>query len=139
MADEALVRCSLQITKGNLKYRPRVNAFNVDVDGSKGPSPGFFLVSTTGQPVDLSQFTTPGLVKIRNVDDTNYVEWGLNDGTTFRPVGEILPGEEYVFRFSRNLGETEDVPGTGSTGGVESFYMRANTAAVGVEVDAFEA
>ena len=110
MADEATINSSLQIIKGTtLEYRSLPGSFTADVAGTNGPSPGSFTVSSasTGTSPDLSQFTTPGYVRFRNLDPTNFVEIGLLISATFQQLFEMLPGETYVMRFSRNITDAE--------------------------------
>ncbi len=74
-----------------------------------------------------------------NQDSTNFVEFGIWDGTSFYPVGRLLAGESYVLRLSPNLGE-EYGTGTGTTGeGINTLRFKADTASVNVLVEAFEA
>lgn len=142
MASEIQVRVGLGIRKDNLQYQSQPQAFNADMVTStpKGPVPGAFSVSVDGTACDLSQLTTPGFAKIQNLDSTNYVEYGIRDVSSnlFYPLGELLPGEVYVLRFSRNLLEEYDSPGTGTTGPVNQLWFKANTAACVVTVEAFE-
>lgn len=148
MANEARVGSSLIIRKVSgsatlIDYRsPGPGSFQVTVSGSKGPTPGALTVDVTGEDVGFTELTTPGLCVIKNLSADYHVEWGVHDGSLFHPVGEVLPGEVYVIRLSRNLGEEHTEPGTGTTGVVNSFYVRcggtgSNTAVVSVE--AFEA
>jgi len=123
MANEATIRSTLQIQKGNLDYRPATAAFQVDVTGTDGPTPGAVTASTAGTDIAFSELTTPGLYRVRNIDSTNFVEIGIWDGATFHEFGELLPGEEYVGRFSRNM---------------SGFRAKADTAAVVILVEAFE-
>lgn len=143
MANEAQLRVSLSIRTGNLSYQSSPTAFLGDVIGSKGPTPGAISVSTAGTQVDLSQLTTPGYYRFANLDETNYVEYGIYDPQThvFYPFGEILPGESYVGRFSRNVQEEYLGPGTGTHAGTESnrLMFLAHGASVNVLVEAFEA
>jgi len=125
MANEAVLQVGLRIQKGNLSYQSLPQSFTATVTGSKGPTPGAITVTTAGVNVDLSGLTTPGLCRLMNLDSTNVVEWGVHDGSIFHPVGEMLPGESYVIRFSRNLLEEEDVPGTGTTADINAFMLRA--------------
>lgn len=138
MSNEATIQSSLIIRSGKLDYRSQPGSFQADVSTAKGPTPGAITVSTAGTDVDLSELANPSLVRVMNLDNANYVEWGVHDGTTFHPVGEMLPGESYVFRFSRNLGEEETVAGTGTTAVIHAFHMRANAAACVCLVEAFE-
>lgn len=139
MASEVSIRSSLQIVSGNFRYQSQPTAFIGSVSVARGPTPGLVSISTTGESVSLSELITPGYCRIQNLDATNYVEWGILVSATFYPLGEILAGESYVFRFSRNLGEAETVPGTGTTGPVNTLYLRSNTASCDVVVEAFEA
>lgn len=142
MSNEATVRSSLRVRfpDGNLDYSPPVRQFRASVSVERGPTPGYLNITTTGENVLFDELTNPGLCRIKNLDTANYVEFGLHDGGIFHPWGEVLPGEEYVFRFSRNFRQELDVsPGTGSTADVNTFFLRANTAACGVIVDCFEA
>jgi hypothetical protein len=149
MANEASVRCTLSIKKKDddtglqlINYQNLPGSFRATVTGTKGPSPGALTIPVGGKFVSLEELTVPGLVRIKNCDATNYVEYGLYDvdADIFRPLGELLAGEEYVLRFSRNLFEEYEGTGTGtSTAGANRFMMKANTADVIVVVDAFEA
>jgi hypothetical protein len=144
MADEATIRTSLQINKPPyLDYQSRPTDFKADVTGTKGPTPGAITVSILGTDVDLSQLTTPGLCRIQNQDDVNFVEYGIRENTTgkFYPLGELLPGETYVLRLSRWLGLEETSPGTGTgtaIGADNKLHFRADTAACNVLIEAFE-
>ena len=127
MADEAKIQTSLQIRKTNTagdvveqEYRSQPTSFTADVASTQGPTPGSFLVSTAGTDVDLTGLTTPGLARFQNQDDANYVQVGMWDpeGVRFYPMLELLPGETFVVRLSRDIEEeygTGD-PGTGTAG-----------------------
>lgn len=143
MADEATVRATLQIRKISgevtvIDYNSQPAGFIADVDGSKGPSPGAVTVSTSGTNIDLTELTTPGLCRIMNQDPTNYVTVGVKDTSSgiFYPLMELLPGESYVFRFSRDVGE-EYYSTTGTDSG-NSVHCKANTASVVVLIECFE-
>lgn len=140
MANEAQIRASLQVRKGGLFYQSQPTAFTATVTGTKGPTPGAVQVSTAGTDIDFSQLTTPGLVRLQNLDATNVVEWGVWEPatSTFYPVGELLPGETFVFRFSRNLQEEYLGTGTATSAPTNRFRMKASGAACTVLVEAFE-
>lgn len=148
MANEATVHSNLTIFKQSgtitvLDYQGRPTAFTATVSGKVGPTPGAFTVGRTGTDVDLSELTSPGgLCKMTNRDDTNYVTYGIWDGSSFYPLGEILPGESYVLRLARNLGE-EYGAGTGTTGAGINTLRFKSMADVGdddivVSVEAFD-
>lgn len=144
MSQESQVQTSLRIKKGNLLYQSQPNAFNADVAGTNGPSPGAVTIATKPTSISFAQLNTMGgLCRIMNIDTTNFVTWGILDSVThhFYPLGEMLPGETYVLRLSRKLG-TEygtgagtgtDVVGTGDT-----LAFKADNAQVVVLVEAFD-
>lgn len=145
MSGEAQIRSSLQITKKTgaveqINYQGKPTSFNADVAGTKGPVPGAVTATVAGTDVDFSQLTTPTLCRLQNQDATNFVEYGVWDpeGNTFYPLGELLPGETYVLRLSRNL-QQEFGTGTGTTGAeTNRLRLKADTASVNVLVEAFE-
>jgi hypothetical protein len=138
MSNEATVRNSLQIKTGNLDYRPQPTQFTLDAADDIGPTPGAMLATTTGLgvEVDLSVITAagavPGLCRVHNLDDTNYVELGIYDGVEFNPLLEIGPGEFYPFKLSRDL-----FYGGAGTAVVNQLRVRADTASCRVIVDVF--
>jgi hypothetical protein len=140
MANEATVRSSLQILKGNIDYQSRPTSHQEDVTGTNGPCPGAVTATVAGVDVDFSPLVTPGLVSIHNLDATNYVDYGNWDPvtSTFFPLGEVPAGTSYTFRLSRNLGQ-EYGTGTGTTGTGATFRVKADTASCNVVIEAFEA
>ena len=143
MADEASIMSGLRINVDNLQYQSLPQSFSADVSVARGPSPGVVTVPTIGVTIDFSVLTQAGLCRIMNLDETNYVEFGIKDPETnkFYPVGELLAGESYVFRLSRNVGEEQ--AGTGSSSATTGpdtnvFWMRADTASCDVVVEAFD-
>lgn len=140
MANEARVTAGLQIIAGNINYLSQPSAFLATVTGRKGPTPGSISVAVLGTDVDLSQLTQPGLCILHNQDPTNFVTYGIRDPETnrFYPLGELLPGEIYPLRLSRDIQE-EYGTGTGTvTAATNKLHLRANTAACNVLVGAFE-
>jgi len=141
MANEAQVRCSLQITKGNLEYHGKPTMFNADVAGIKGPVPGAIQVALAGTDVDFGELTTPSLCRLQNLDATNYVVYGIRDPelSQFYPLGELLAGESYVLRLSRDLQEQYGT-GTDPDAPLASnrLHLIARGAACEVLVEAFE-
>lgn len=141
MANEARLVVSLQVKKGNIDYQSRPTSFNVTLTGTKGPTPGVVSIPTDGKDIYFEELTTPGLCRIQNLDTANYVEYGVYDPTTstFFPLGEILPGESYILRLSRNLNEEYAGSGTGTTAPENYFRFKANGAPCNILIEAFEA
>lgn len=145
MANEARVQSGLYIRKTSgalilLEYQSRPSAFLADVSGTKGPSPGAIRVPIAGVDISFPELTTPGLCWLHNLDATNYVEVGIYVPATltFFPLLELMPGECYTVRLSRNLLEQYAGSGTGTTGSINKLRLKANTAPCNVRVDAFE-
>lgn len=143
MADEVSIRNSLQISDSPMDYRSQPTQFLGDIAATdpKGPCPGSFTATVAGTDCDLSELTTPGYCRFQNQDDTNFVTFGIWDpeGEVFYPLGEILPGETYVLRLSRDLA-WEFGTGTGTTGAeTNRLRFKADTAPLNVLVEAFEA
>lgn len=138
MSDEIRVTSSLQVANGSLFYQSQPTAFTADQAGTGGPSPGILNVSTAGRNVSFSELTTPGLCRIQNLDSTNFIRWGIHDGALFHPVGKILPGETYIIRLDADIGEEEADTGTGTTGVVNSLYVKAVGGTCKVLIEAFD-
>lgn len=144
--NEATIRSSLDIKVGNLDYSSKPTTFKADVPDSKGPTPGILLIPTSGRNITFDELTTPGLYRIMNLDEDNYVEYGILIAgeapytalTAFVPLNEILPGESFVGRFSRNLMEYYRGTGTGTSSEINTFHIRANTAPVRILLEVFE-
>lgn len=135
MANEATITVSLTMAKNNTKYASKQTQHQVDVTGQFGPAPGTVLCGTaaTGTEIDLSAFTTPGMVEFFNLDTSNYIEVGIYDGADFHPMIELGPGENYVMKLSRNV-----LFGDSGTAVVNQLRGRANSASAALFVGAFE-
>lgn len=139
--NEATVRAYVSIRNGNLIYTSPVTSFQATVTGKNGPTPGCILVTPEGTDVDFSQLTAfGGLCWLHNIDDTNWVEYGIWDSATltFYPLGELLPGECYPLRLSRNLQKDEPGTGTGPGTGTTKLRFKSYNQPLRVDVDAFD-
>lgn len=137
MASEATVGCGLQIRVGSIEYRALPSQFRADVAEGTGPVPGELTVTYAGKDVDLSGITTPGLCRIQNRSTTEYVLVGVHDGASFFPLLELLPGESYVMRLTRHLGDEFTGTGTGTPSDVNVLHLKvtgSTSARVLVEV-----
>ncbi len=145
MANEATVTASLSVLKGNINYRSSPTTFLGDITGTAGPTPGLVIATAIGTDLDLSLLNNPGYATIHNISQGHAVDVGIWDGTDsaglFHPLLEILPGEIYPMRFSRNLTE-EYGTGTGTFNAqVNNIRIRSldpNGGTVNVVVEAFE-
>lgn len=137
------VRISLNVIDRDLgiDYRRSAN-FAPVMNTPRGPTPGLLSIPVHGRDIDLAELTVAGEVWITNNDPTNFVTFGIYDPETpaFYPLGEVLPMKSCQFRLSRAL--SEQFFGTGTGTGVEAtarFHMRADTEAVDVVIEAWEA
>ena len=142
MSNEASVRSALTINKDTFQHRPSRTAFNMDVEGRMGPSPGGLTIPIGGVVVDLSQFVTPGLYEIANLEEEggNYFTYGIYDPEQgrFYPWGECHPGQSFVGLFSRDLREEYVGTGTGTTAPTNKVFLKANGGTVAGYLGAFE-
>lgn len=143
MSNEATIRSGLTIRQSSLfNYnQPGFGLFQASLTTPiKGPCPGLITIPVGGIAVTFPYLTTPGLCFLKNLSSSNFVEIGIRDPVTnkFYPLDELLPGEEYVKRFSRNLLEYYSGTGTGTSAGINYLWFKANTAPCDVIVDAFE-
>ena len=119
MANEISVTSKLGCTNGFLKFSPPAISFNVDQTAAGGPTPGTITVGTSEESVAFGELSTLGWLQMRNLDPTNYVQWGF---ATTAYGGRMEAGESALFRLE---------PGT-------TLYLKANTAACLVEINALE-
>lgn len=135
MANEIQVNCSLSVTVGSLSYRSTPSSFVADLGIVSGPTPGNVIVPTNYVSIPLGGLISlGGLCRLQNLDPVNYVDVGIWDGSSYLPIIELMPGESYIVRLARHLGE--DAIGTGSIH-PGLLYARANTASVNLLVEAF--
>lgn len=98
MANEISISVSIRANKGFFNYTKSA-AETIDMAGAGGGGPGQIAVPTTGIDVAFSGFD-PGIAYLRNLDSTNYVVWGPNDGAALEAMGRLKPGEFAVLRIN---------------------------------------
>lgn len=122
MANEITVTSSFKLENGNDSYT-RTVSYNADQAAVGGPSPGALLIGTSHEavaPVDISSL---GWAVFKNLDQTNYVEIGVEVTGAFYPLLKLLPGEQVQVRLSPAV----------------LVFAQANTAAVRLDAQIFEA
>ncbi len=84
-----------------------------------GLAAGMIIVPTAaaGTALPLSGVTTAGWLLLRNLDTTNYVQFGIQITGTFYPFGRLKPGEFALCRLDSTA----------------VLYLRANTLAAAVQ------
>ena len=91
---------SMQVTNGNSIWEPIGQRFlTVIQDAIGGPTPGTITISTTAAAVDLSELSTFGWVRMKNLDEIIAIDWGPDKGaSTIEIIGTIEAGEVAMFR-----------------------------------------
>ena len=130
MAGTIQVTSGIVVNNGSLQYNSYPKSFQASQLTANGVTPGTVTINTSVTDVSLASLLTPGIIHIVNLDLVNFVTFGLHDGSTFRPLGELLFGESWCFRLSRTIL-------TANTA-ADKFAMVADTAAVKVLVAAFD-
>lgn len=142
MADEIIVQSNMTIRKdgGPVHGPTQPSSFRADMDGTKGPTPGMIVAALAGTDVDLSLLDYPGMCRLHNYDEDNFVQVGIREpGTsTFYPLLELGPGESYVIKLSRYLRQEYVGVGTATSAGTNFLHVKADTAPCNVLVEAFE-
>lgn len=125
MADEIKVRFSLSVEKGF--FKDEVNLGQLDVDqGSPGGRGGYVQeIGTVEELLDFGDvgagtLSNEGFLYLRNLDATNYVNFGPDIGTTGagQLSGKLKAGEFAFFRIEPNT----------------AWYAKADTASVLLDV-----
>jgi len=120
MANEIQITSGISVLKGNLSFSVPSTTLLGDMTGTGGPTPGYITVGTTEESTAFPELTTEGWLWMKNLDVTNYVQWGFATGVY---GGRIKAGE--------TAGPFRMEPGL-------TLYLKANTAACKVLVYGFE-
>lgn len=115
MADEISITARFGITNGN--YDPGTwSVSNLQIDQtSQGAADGVQEIGTSEETLSTGDLSTRGVLMMRNLDDTNYVQWGFATG-------------DYGGRM--RAGETA---GPFRTESAQDIYLIADTAACNVQ------
>lgn len=119
MANEIRVNLQFDVNKGNFSDSFQVPSRLYTQTGTGGGNPGTVSVGTTEESVTFGELGTEGWLCMKNLDPTNYVQWGF---ATTVYGGRISPGGFAVFEMEPSL----------------TIYLKANTAACLVQIKGFE-
>ena len=122
MADEITLTVQLRVSKGN--FDPGTVRFsNLQFDQTAiGKAGGVQEISTSEENLNSGDLTNVGWLLMKNLDDTNYVQWGQDNSSTMQTVGRMEAGEVALLRVEPGIG----------------VRLKANTAAVDIEFHWFE-
>lgn len=122
MADEITLTVQLRVSKGN--FDPGTVRFsNLQFDQTAiGKAGGVQEIGTSEENLNSGDLTNVGWLLMKNLDDTNYVQWGQDNSSTMQTVGRMEAGEVALLRVEPGIG----------------VRLKANTAAVDIEFHWFE-
>ena len=121
MANEISLTTTFTLANNNLSYSS-TETFNADQAVLGGPSNGVQLIGTAYESLGVTDITSLGWAKFKNLDNSNWIEVGLEISSTFYPFIRLLPGESVVVRLSPNVG----------------LFAQSNTTPARLETNAFE-
>ena len=120
MANEITVQTLLQVRNGNLDAQLNFPAATFTQAAVGGPTPGYLTIGTSEETTDFPELTTLGWFVMKNLDATNYVEWGFSTGV----YGGRMEAGETAGPFRLNPGA--------------DLFLKANTAACKCVLYAFQ-
>ena len=117
MANEINFNGSISIRKGNYVDTFNPGSITMDLADPRGDG-GVQEIGTgaSGEAFGVTDVTSGGVFFFRNLDDTNYVEIGIQVSSTFYPFLKLLAGEYAIGRL-----------------GTAAPYGKANSAVVDVQ------
>lgn len=118
MAGEIVIQMSVDVANGNLLVRIPMQRLSIDQTTARGGLPGMQVIGTSHESVAVGDLVSPGWVWLKNLDETNYVQFGVDVSSTFYPLGKLKPGESAVWRLEPSA----------------TLYLRADTAACACQI-----
>lgn len=123
MANEITVQASLKVDNGGLELTHKSGVLRFTQTNARGGNPGVVDIGTSEEDVSFGDLAAPGWVYMRNLDTTNYVEWGKKDGSNnMQAIGRLGAGEVSLFKMNAST----------------TLRMKANTAACKVLIAALD-
>lgn len=99
MADEITVSAWLSLTNGELKFQSDTTSQSID-QAAAGMMGNVQTVGTSAEVLLLGDISTPGVILVKNLDATNYVEIGAGTGGSWAAHVKVKPGETWIYRLS---------------------------------------
>ncbi|MCP4528937.1 MAG: hypothetical protein GY833_23960 [Aestuariibacter sp.] len=92
MANEITITGKVTLKSGGFELELNSRSLKVDQTGEGGIQQ-VQEIGTTYEAIDLGQVATEGYAMFRNLDDTNFVQIGLDGGASLTPVMKLLATE----------------------------------------------
>lgn len=122
MANEITLNQYLSCTNGN--FTTTWNPGQISITQSAiGAQSGVVVVGTSEEDLSVGDVSTPGILLLRNLDSTNYVDYGPKSGGSMVAFGRLKAGEVAQVRVGSSV----------------TLRWVANTASVKVQVLLLEA
>lgn len=102
MAEELKVTYGVKYTNGNAVDSVPTTTLSVTQTLQEEDAPTV-SIGTSEQDVAFADLTTLGWVWMRNLDLTNYVDWGPKSGGSMVGIGRLQPGEVALFRLKPGI------------------------------------
>lgn len=122
MANEFTITTVMKYESGNDSEYHKDSYLATQTSVPLGGGPGVQLVGTAHVALNVSGLLNLGLAYFKNLDDTNYVDIGVDVSATFHGLVRLKPGESCVMRLTATAAP----------------YARANTAAVRLQASIHE-
>ena len=119
MANEIRVNLQFDVNKGSFTDSFPVPSKLFTQTGTGGGGPGKFTAGTSESTLAFSELGTEGWLCMKNLDPTNYVQWGF---ATADYGGRISPGGFAIFEMEPSI----------------TLYIKANVAACEMQIKGFE-
>lgn len=121
MADELGISLSINYTKDKVTLARTINQ-KITVSGADYSDQTQDVGNGEHEALSINaDIGTAGMVQLRNLDSTNFVEVGIEVSSTFYPLLKLKPGEAQWFRLSSG-----------------APFVKASTAPVKIQVLCFE-
>lgn len=92
MADELSFNLSITVDKTPLYETITPGTFQFDVSAI-GLAAGVQVVGTSAEAIVTTDVASLGWCYLQNLDSTNFILYGPDDGGTLKDFGKMLPGE----------------------------------------------
>lgn len=101
MADELQINLNVRIQNDPL-FDLIQESFSLTMSAIELAS-GIQVVGTSAEAVVTTDVSTLGWCYMKNLDSTNFVEYGPDDGGTMKDFGMMKPGEPALFRLTPGI------------------------------------
>jgi len=119
MSDEITINARLTVRNTPYTFDAQIAGQKYDQATAAGGNPGIVTIGTAEEDVAFGDLVDPGFIMLRNLDVTNYVEYGpKNAGGTMEALGKLRPSGMALLELAAGV----------------TLRMQANTAACNVQI-----